>query len=80
MTRMVGATMSRHAMSERRHIKTRERVPDLGKVYTQPREVDTMHTEAGVIDVGSITDAIQKLRSFAMKSIESLVGADPGAP
>lgn len=29
-------------MTEPRHIKSRERVRDLGEVYTQPREVDAM--------------------------------------
>ena len=73
-------------MTEPRHIKPRERVRDLGEVYTQRREVDAMLnlisdafdsygklTDMGVIDVGNMTDAIQKFRYFEKKSIEGLV-------
>ena len=42
MNRMVGVKMSESAMAEPRHIKSRERVRDLGEVYTQPREVNAM--------------------------------------
>lgn len=38
---MAGA-MSGSTMTEPRHIKSRERVRDLGVVYTQPREVNAM--------------------------------------
>lgn len=34
--------MVAHGQSEPQHIKSRERVRDLGEVYTQPREVDAM--------------------------------------
>lgn len=34
--------MSGSTMAEPRHIKSRERVRDLGEVYTQPREVNAM--------------------------------------
>lgn len=34
--------MVAHGLDEPQHIKSRERVRDLGEVYTQPREVDTM--------------------------------------
>ncbi|MCV7645108.1 SAM-dependent DNA methyltransferase [Micrococcus luteus] len=34
--------MSGSTMTEPRHIKSRERVRDLGEVYTQPREVNAM--------------------------------------
>lgn len=33
-------------------------------------------TEIGVIDVGNMTDAIQKFRYFEKKSIEGLIGAE----
>ncbi|QYM76871.1 SAM-dependent DNA methyltransferase [Leucobacter luti] len=39
---MTGAKMSGSVMAEPRHIKSRERVRDLGEVYTQPREVNAM--------------------------------------
>ncbi len=39
---MAGTTMSGSVMAEPRHIKSRERVRDLGEVYTQPREVQAM--------------------------------------
>ena len=39
---MAGLTISRSAMTEPRHIKSRERVRDLGEVYTQRREVKAM--------------------------------------
>lgn len=42
MNRMVGVMTSGSAMAEPRHIKSRERVRDLGEVYTQPREVNAM--------------------------------------
>lgn len=35
-------TMSESVMTESKHIKSRERVRDLGEVYTQPREVQAM--------------------------------------
>lgn len=35
-------TLSGSVMAEPRHIKSRERVRDLGEVYTQPREVNAM--------------------------------------
>lgn len=39
---MTGTMMSESMMMEPKHIKSRERVRDLGEVYTQPREVDAM--------------------------------------
>lgn len=39
---MGGETMSGSVMTGARHIKSRERVRDLGEVYTQPREVNAM--------------------------------------
>ncbi len=42
MNSMAGETMSGSVMTEPRHIKSRERVRDLGEVYTQPREVNAM--------------------------------------
>lgn len=42
MKSMTGMTMSGSMMAEPRHIKSRERVRDLGEVYTQPREVHAM--------------------------------------
>lgn len=39
---MIGAKMSGGVMAEPRHVKSRERVRDLGEVYTQPREVNAM--------------------------------------
>lgn len=42
MNRMVGVMTSGSAMAEPRHIKSRERVRDLGEVYTPPREVNAM--------------------------------------
>ncbi len=39
---MIGEMMSGSVMTEPRHIKSRERVRDLGEVYTQPREVQAM--------------------------------------
>ncbi len=38
----MAGTMSGSTMTEPRHIKSRERVRDLGEVYTQPREVNAM--------------------------------------
>jgi len=37
-----GETMSGSVMTKPRHIRSRERVRDLGEVYTQPREVNAM--------------------------------------
>lgn len=42
MNGMAGTTISGSVMAEPRHIKSRERVRDLGEVYTQPREVNAM--------------------------------------
>lgn len=42
MERMAGTTMSEGVMVEPQHMKSRERVRDLGEVYTQPREVQAM--------------------------------------
>ena len=42
MNSMAGETMSGSVMTEPRHIKSRQRVRDLGEVYTQPREVNAM--------------------------------------
>jgi hypothetical protein len=39
---MAGAKMSVSPIAEPRHIKSRDRVRDLGEVYTQPREVNAM--------------------------------------
>lgn len=42
MKGMTAVAVGRSVMSEPRHIKSRERVRDLGEVYTQPREVNAM--------------------------------------
>jgi hypothetical protein len=42
MERMAMSRVSEGAMAQSKHIKSRERVRDLGEVYTQPREVQAM--------------------------------------
>lgn len=42
MNRMAGERINGGVTTDPRHIKSRERVRDLGEVYTQPREVNAM--------------------------------------